>query len=60
VTSDSPKLHHFKSLKQLVDRLRDDFNSGDQGFILLYAYNSTGKTRLSMEFKDTGKNKNAG
>lgn len=58
--SDQPKLHHFKSLTKLADRLRDDFNSGGQDFVLLYAYNGTGKTRLSMEFKDSGKRKNAG
>jgi len=28
--------------------------------VLLYAYNRTGKTRLSMEFKDAGKRKNKG
>jgi wobble nucleotide-excising tRNase len=40
---------------KLVKRLRDDFNSGGQDFVLLYAYNGTGKTRLSMAFKDVGK-----
>jgi hypothetical protein len=58
--SDRPKLYQFESIKRLVARLRDDFNSGDQDFVLLFAYNGTGKTRLSMEFKDTGKNENAG
>jgi hypothetical protein len=42
-------------LGKLVTRLRDDLNDAD--LVLLYAYNRTGKTRLSMEFKDAGKRK---
>ena len=38
--------------------LRDDLNNKE--LILLYAYNRTGKTRLSMDFKDRGKHKNGG
>lgn len=34
-------------------RLRDDLNNNH--FVLLFAYNGTGKTRLSMEFKDRSK-----
>ena len=34
-------------------RLRDDLKN--HHFVLLYAYNGTGKTRLSMEFKDMSK-----
>ena len=45
----------YQSLVKLVTRLRDDLNNAD--FVLLYAYNRTGKTRLSMEFKDAGKRK---
>ncbi|ALJ09839.1 AAA family ATPase [Brevundimonas sp. DS20] len=45
----------YQSLAKLVTRLRDDLNDAD--FVLLYAYNRTGKTRLSMEFKDAGKRK---
>lgn len=45
----------YQSLVKLVTRLRDDLNDAD--FVLLYAYNRTGKTRLSMEFKDAGKRK---
>jgi len=41
------------SMNRLVQRLRDDLNSKD--FVLLFAYNGTGKTRLSMAFKDAGK-----
>lgn len=46
----------YKTLKQLVDRLRDDLRNNN--FVLLYAYNGTGKTQMSMEFKDAGKRKN--
>jgi hypothetical protein len=45
----------YKALGKLVTRLRDDLNDTD--LLLLYAYNRTGKTRLSMEFKDAGKRK---
>lgn len=45
----------YQSLAKLVIRLRDDLNDTD--LVLLYAYNRTGKTRLSMEFKDAGKRK---
>ena len=58
--SEKPKIHRFTSLRGLATRLRDDLNSGNQDFVLLYAYNGTGKTRLSMEFKDAGKRKNKG
>lgn len=45
----------YQSLGKLVTRLRDDLNDTD--LVLLYAYNRTGKTRLSMAFKDDGKRK---
>lgn len=58
----------YKSLRTLVSRLRDDLNQSETEskkkvinkpatILLLYAYNRTGKTRLSMEFKDAGKRK---
>lgn len=49
----------YKNLKTLVTRLRDDLNNptGPTALVLIYAYNRTGKTRLSMEFKDVGKRK---
>ncbi|MGU0779312.1 AAA family ATPase [Pseudomonas aeruginosa] len=52
----------FKSLRTLVRRLRDDLNNPTKPthLVLVYAYNRTGKTRLSMEFKDEGKRKNGG
>jgi wobble nucleotide-excising tRNase len=57
---DEAKVFEFESLEQLVARLRDDFISGHQDFVLLYAYNGTGKTRISMEFTNSGKAKNNG
>ncbi|PII15566.1 anticodon nuclease [Stenotrophomonas indicatrix] len=50
----------YKNLKSLVVRLRDDLNNPTKptALVLIYAYNRTGKTRLSMEFKDAGKRKN--
>lgn len=58
----------YQSLGTLVNRLRDDLNQRETtsekeivnkqaAILLLYAYNRTGKTRLSMEFKDAGKRK---
>jgi hypothetical protein len=55
--SGQPAIHRFPSLERLVQRLRDDFHSGGHDFLLLYAYNGTGKTWLSMEFKNAGKKK---
>lgn len=48
----------YQNLNRLVTRLRDDLN--DMDLVLLYAFNRTGKTRLSMEFKERGKTKNRG
>jgi len=58
--SDQAKIFSFASFDRLVTRLRDDFQSGGNEFLLLYAYNGTGKTRLSMEFKSAGKARNEG
>lgn len=52
-----PKIQLYADLQGLVTRLRDDLNGGNRDFVLLYAYNGTGKTRLSMAFKDAGKHK---
>ena len=49
------KVFHYKTFRELVVRLRDDLNN--QNFVLLYAYNGTGKTRLCMEFKEYAKTK---
>ena len=43
----------FANLDDLAAHLRAEL--GNRKFILLYAYNGTGKTRLSMAFKDIGK-----
>lgn len=51
-------LRTYQSLDRLVTRLRDDLNNKE--LVLLYAYNRTGKTRLSMEFKGRGKRRNNG
>lgn len=58
--SGGPTVHRYRSLRRLVQRLRDDLNGGGQDFVLLYAYNGTGKTRISMEFKDASKRRNSG
>jgi len=47
------KINTYKTLNYVVARLRDDLNTSDT--VLLYAFNRTGKTRLSMAFKDKGK-----
>lgn len=51
--SNKPKINTYANLTTLARKLRDDHGGVD--LILLYAYNRTGKTRLSMEFKDSGK-----
>ena len=43
----------FADLNLLAKHLRKELEN--KKFILLYAYNGTGKTRLSMAFKDLGK-----
>ena len=47
------KIYKFETLSRLAQRFRDDLNNKD--FVLFFAYNGTGKTRLSMEFKEQGK-----
>lgn len=51
--SKPPKIFAFDTIPQLVDKFRADLSKID--YIVLYAFNGTGKTRLSMEFKDAGK-----
>ena len=43
----------FANLSALADQLRNKLDT--MKTVLLYAYNGTGKTRLSMMFKDAGK-----
>lgn len=52
--SDTPKIVEFSSHAKMVIRLRDDLRA--KKVVLLFAYNGIGKTRLSKEFKDKGKN----
>jgi len=47
----------FTSLEALAVHLRHELEQ--KKFILLYAYNGTGKTRLSMAFKDIGRQDDA-
>lgn len=49
----STDLTSFESLKSLATHLRDTL--ANKKFILVFAYNGTGKTRLSTAFKDLGK-----
>ncbi len=44
-------IHTKNNLEEVVTFLREI----NKKYILLYAYNATGKTRLSMEFKEAGK-----
>lgn len=53
--SPKPKVNSYANLSTLARKLRGDLSGVD--LILLYAYNRTGKTRLSMDFKDEGKRK---
>ena len=43
----------FSTLTELAQELRTELEQ--KKFVLLYAYNGTGKTRLSMAFKELGK-----
>lgn len=43
----------FANLPELAQHLRTELEA--KKFVLLYAYNGTGKTRLSVAFKDLGK-----
>ena len=51
--SGQPKIQPYKTLRGLAGRLRKDLE--DNRFVLLYAFNGVGKTRLSVTFKDAGK-----
>jgi AAA domain len=46
-------INAFANLDELATHLRQELEN--KKFLLLYTYNGTGKTRLSMAFKDTGK-----
>lgn len=44
------KIFSYNNLYKLAQRFRSDLK--DKDFVLFFAYNGTGKTRLSMEFKE--------
>lgn len=50
------KVLPFQKLNEVASYLR----SLDKKYVLIYAHNGTGKTRLSMEFKNNGKKEKAG
>ncbi len=47
-----------RNLRKVVEKLRDDLRTSD--VVLLFAYNRTGKTRVSMAFKDYSRAKKGG
>jgi wobble nucleotide-excising tRNase len=52
------KLTNFTNLKDIAQHFRDDLtgnNRKEKELILFFAHNGTGKTRLSMAFKELGK-----
>lgn len=51
--STTTKIHTYENISQLVVKFRDDLTSKD--YVLIFAYNCTGKTRLSIEFKNKEK-----
>ena len=48
------QLATFQELGEIAAHIREKLE--EKKYILLFAYNGTGKTRLSMEFKELGKN----
>lgn len=50
----SAQLITFAKLEEVATHLRERLN--EKKYILMFAYNGTGKTRLSMDFKNKGKN----
>jgi hypothetical protein len=53
--SNKPTINTYANLQTLARKLRADLSGVE--LLLIYAYNRTGKTRLSMEFKGEGKRK---
>ena len=50
----------YANLEVLVADIRTTLMTTNKKYFLLYAYNGTGKTRLSMAFKDAGKSGGVG
>ena len=46
-------MSNFNSVKEVATYLRNELKS--KKYLLIFAYNGTGKTRISMAFKDLGK-----
>ena len=55
--SNEAKIFKYDTLSDVAVRFLSDLNDFD--YVLLYAYNGTGKTRLSMEFKNKGRDTEA-
>ena len=55
--SNEAKIFKYNTLSDVAVRFRSDLNDFD--YVLVYAYNGTGKTRLSMEFKNRGRDTEA-
>ena len=53
----SSKIYNYKNLSNVATKIYDDLSPNEICVVLLYAFNRTGKTRLSMAFKDKGKKK---
>lgn len=53
-----PKIYSCRQLSNVTTRIKDDLSTSN--VVLLYAFNRTGKTRLSMDFKDRQKQQNGG
>ena len=51
--SPTPEIHQYENLANLAGKLRDDLVNQD--YVIMYAYNGIGKTRLSRAFNDIGK-----
>ena len=51
-------IRKYKTLRNIVTKFRDELRTSD--ILLLFAFNRTGKTRLSVSFKDRGKKATAG
>lgn len=46
-------MNEFANIQEIAKHFRDELNK--KKYIIMFAYNGTGKTRLSMAFKDLGK-----
>ena len=55
--SNEAKIFKYNTLSDVAVRFRSDLN--DFNYVLVYAYNGTGKTRLSMEIKNRGRDTEA-